>query len=359
MTTTRTIAVFMPNWVGDAVMATPALRALRGHFAGARLIGVLKPYVAGALEGTGWLDQLVFLDRKGPRSQHWPAVSAELRRAAVDLAVLLPNSFHSAFVAWLGRCRRRVGYARYARGCLLTDRLAPVCTADGRRQPSPVIDAYNRLVEHVGCPWPSYRMELATTARDEQAADRVWQQAGLDSYPEIVGLNPGAAFGSAKHWPVASFARLAQALVDRRGSGVLVLCGPGEQDMARQIVSLAQRPAMHSLADQPLSLGLTKACARRLDLLITTDSGPRHFAAAFDRPVVTLFGPTHIAWTETYYPKAVHLQKQVDCGPCQQRVCPLDHRCMKTLTPEEVFIAAAGLLERFPKRDMNGRRKAG
>jgi heptosyltransferase-2 len=105
---------------------------------------------------------------------------------------------------------------------------------------------------------------------------------------------------------------------------------------------------VYTLADQPLSLGLAKACVRRANLLVTTDSGPRHFAAAFDRPVVTLFGPTHIAWTETYHPRAVHLQKPVDCGPCQRRVCPLDHRCMKLLTPAEVFAAACGLLP--PKR---------
>jgi heptosyltransferase-2 len=79
-------------------------------------------------------------------------------------------------------------------------------------------------------------------------------------------------------------------------------------------------------------------------LLVTTDSGPRHFAAAFDRPVVTLFGPTHIEWTETYHPRAVHLQKRVKCGPCQLRVCPEDHRCMVWLTPEEVYSAAEGLL---------------
>jgi heptosyltransferase-2 len=79
-------------------------------------------------------------------------------------------------------------------------------------------------------------------------------------------------------------------------------------------------------------------------LLVTTDSGPRHFAAAFDRPVVTLFGPTHIEWTETYHPRAVHLQKRVECGPCQLRVCPLDHRCMLQLTPDEVYSAAEGLL---------------
>ena len=96
---------------------------------------------------------------------------------------------------------------------------------------------------------------------------------------------------------------------------------------------------------------------RRADMLITTDSGPRHFAAAFNRPVLTLFGPTHIAWTETYFPKAVNLQKKVDCGPCQQRVCPLDHRCMKLLTPEEVFQAAQSLMT--PCRQTAGLQAAG
>ena len=81
---------------------------------------------------------------------------------------------------------------------------------------------------------------------------------------------------------------------------------------------------------------------------VAPGSGPRHFAAAFDRPVVTLFGPTHIAWTDTYYAKAVHLQKEVDCGPCQQRVCPLDHRCMTRLTPDEVVAAARQLLAQHP-----------
>jgi heptosyltransferase-2 len=202
-------------------------------------------------------------------------------------------------------------------------------------------------------------MRLATTAADDSAADAVWRQANFAAAPEVICLNPGAAFGSAKHWPAASFAQLAQALVDRRGSGILVLCGPTEQDLARQIVHLARRPGVHSLAGQPLSLGLTKACVRRADLLITTDSGPRHFAAAFDRPVVTLFGPTHIAWTETYYPRAIHLQKQVDCGPCQLRICPLDHRCMKTLGAEEVYRAAAKLLCQFPNREPGNQLKAG
>jgi heptosyltransferase-2 len=218
----------------------------------------------------------------------------------------------------------------------------------GRRLPSPLIDDYNRLAEQVGCAWPGYRLELFTTPQDEAAADTLWEKTSRSGLHEVVCINPGAAFGSAKYWPREYFVTLARALVDRRGSGVLVLCGPGERALARQIAAEAGRPGVHSLADHPLSLGLTKACVRRADLLVTTDSGPRHFGIAFDRPVLTLFGPTHIAWTETYHARSIHLQKRVDCGPCQRRVCPLDHRCMKRLVPEEVFAAAVDLLQRYP-----------
>jgi heptosyltransferase-2 len=349
------LAVFLPNWVGDAVMAPPALRALREHFSDAEVIGILKPYVAGALEGAPWLDRVVLLDSRGPSERRWPAVAARLRRERADLAVLFANTFRSALVAWLAGCRRRVGYARHGRGLLLTDRLPPIRDARGGLKPSPVIDAYNLLARHVGCPEPSYRMELFTTPHDEQAADEVWKRARFAEYPEVICLNPGAAFGAAKHWPTEYFVTLARDLADRRRTGVLVLCGPSERNLARQITVGADRRAVHSLADVPLSLGLTKACVRRADLLITTDSGPRHFAAAFDRPVVSLFGPTHIEWTETYFPRAVHLQKKVPCGPCQQRDCPLDHRCMKELTPAEVFGAATELLARqAPRRGAAG-----
>jgi heptosyltransferase-2 len=344
-----TIAVFWPNWVGDAVMATPAVRALREHFSNAHLIGILRPYIAGVLEGSPWMDELLFLDTRGSWSRRWPAVAARLRQLDVDLAILFPNSFRSALVAWLGRCQRRLGYARRGRSLLLTESLEPVCDAFGRLRPSPVLFAYNRLAQAAGCAAPSCRMELFTTPRAEAEADAVWEQAEFPPRSEVICLNPGAAFGSAKYWPAEYFAALARQLVDQRGSRVLVVCGPGECELARSIVVQAGRPGVHSLGKHAPSLGLTKACIRRADLLITTDSGPRHFAAAFDRPVVTLFGPTHIAWTETYYRKAIHLQKQVDCGPCQRRVCPIDHRCMSLLGPAEVFAAAKELLGRYPK----------
>jgi len=344
------IAVFLPNWIGDVVMATPAVRALRQHFRGAHLIGVVKPYAAGVLHGSPWLDDMIFLDRRGAWARRWMSVAWKLRRQGIDLAVLFPNSFRCAFVAWLAGCRRIVGFNRYGRRWMLTDPLQPLWGPGGKLQPTPLIDDYNRLAQRVGCPWPGYCMELFTTPRDQADADDVWQRSRLGGHREVVCFNPGAAFGSSKHWYAESFAALAQELVDRRGSGILILCGPGERQLARRIVELTRRPGVHSLADHPVSLGLTKACVGRADLLITTDSGPRHFAAALGRPVVTLFGPTHIAWTTTYHPLGIHLQKKVECGPCQLRTCPLDHRCMKLLTPAAVFDAAQQLLGRTQQR---------
>src|SRR5262249_39784466 len=153
------------------------------------------------------------------------------------------------------------------------------------------------------------------------------------------------------NWPADYFSELARDLARKRGCGVLVLCGPAEREQALRIVAGAGLPAVTSLATleqrggPSLLLGFTKACVRPADLLITTDRGQRHFARAFDRPVVTLFGPTHIGWTETYHTRAVHLQQRVECGPCQRRTCPLDHRCMKQLVPDLVFRAAFELLQ--------------
>jgi heptosyltransferase-2 len=339
------IALFLPNWIGDVVMATPAIRAVRTAFPSTDLVAVCKPYVADVLAGSPWFRNVILADKRGPKSQRTFAIARRLRETRTDAAVLFPNSFRSALVARLGGCGRIVGFARYGRSVLLTDRLYHTTDARGRFVPTPVIDDYNRLAIALGAPDPGHRMELFTTPKDESAADAVWEKFGIGRYPRVVVLNPGAAFGAAKHWPASSFAEVARTLTSRLGCGVLVLCGPGERDMARQIADDARTPHAYSLADTPLSLGLTKALVRRAELLVTTDSGPRHFAAAFGTPVVTLFGPTHIGWTETYFEKAVHLQKKVACGPCQQRVCPEGHhRCMRELSPAEVFAAAARLL---------------
>lgn len=339
----ESLAIFLPNWVGDVVMATPAIRALRNTYRASRLIGVLRPYVADVLGGLNWFDEIVPTERGLSRIF---TTARRLRQFRPDTALLFPNSFRSALIAWLAGCRRRIGYRRYGRGPLLTTPLSPIRDESGRVAPSPVIDAYNALAVTAGCDDPGYAMVLALTDDDMRGCDEVWQRLGLVRYRRVVAFNPGGAFGSAKHWPTPYFAELARSVVDRLDCAVLVLCGPKERDTAREIVGLADTPRVTSLADERLSIGLTKACIARSDLLVTTDSGPRHFGIAFGKPVVSLFGPTHIEWTRTYHPLEVCLQKVVPCGPCQRRVCPFDHRCMNELRPSEVLTAILELWNR-------------
>jgi heptosyltransferase-2 len=244
-------------------------------------------------------------------------------------------------MAWLANIPRRIGYVRYGRAALLTDRLHSARDASGRRLPTPIMESYLELARRLGCRVDSVRIELATTTDDERAADRAWVALGLRPDDRVVCLNTGGAFGPAKSWPPEHFATLARRLAGEAGVAVLVLCGPDERHAAREIAERAAHPLVVSLAEQPLGIGLTKACVRRAALLITTDSGPRHFAAAFQTPVITLFGPTHISWTRTYHPHAWHLYHPVPCGPCQRPVCPEGHhRCMRELSPESVFATA-------------------
>jgi heptosyltransferase-2 len=340
------ILVFCPNLVGDTVMATPAFRSLRRGFPGSRMVAVVKPKVAPTLEGGPWFDDLVGFDPRSARAdERGAAVVKRLRLEKAELAVLFPNSFRSAYMAWWAGARRRVGYARSARGWLLTERLAPLRDSRGAFKPSPIVDAYLEIPRRLGCPHDGDRLELYTTPADEAAADRAWLRLGLSHASPVVCLNTGGAFGPAKSWPEEHFAALARRLADDAKVAVLVVCGPGERDAARSIVALAGRTGVVSLADEPLGIGLTKACIRRSALLITTDSGPRHFAAGFDVPVITLFGPTHIAWTMSHHPKALHLHHPVPCGPCQRPTCrERHHRCLHELGPESVYPHAVRMI---------------
>ena len=341
-----TILVFCPNLVGDTVMATPAFRALRSGFTGSRIVAVVKPKVAPTLDGGPWFDDRVGFDPKSSHSEERAgAVLRRLRAERAELAVLFPNSFRSALMAWRSGAKRRVGYSRGGRGFLLTDRLAVPRDHHRKIRPSPIVDYYREIPRALGCPDDGPRIELFTTPDNETAADRAWVRLGLPRSVPVVCLNTGGAFGPAKSWPEEHFATLARRLVDEAGVSVLVVCGPGEREAARSIVARAGRSGVVSLADEPLGIGLTKACVRRSALLVTTDSGPRHFATGFDVPALTLFGPTHIAWTLTYHPKALHLHHPVPCGPCQRPTCPeRHHRCLRDMSPDAVFSAAIRLL---------------
>jgi heptosyltransferase-2 len=334
------IGVFLPNWVGDLVMATPALRALRRGYPDAHLVGILRPHLVDVLAGTSWLDDTLCYDPRGNNpQQRGGAFVRGLRNQRLDVVVLLTNSLRTAWMAWLSGARRRVGYARNARGWMLTDRLRHA-KVSGAWVPTPVMDDYLRLADRLGCPTDQRHLEVATLPPDEAAAGAIFDKFQFDQNDRPVALNCSGAFGAAKLWPVEYFAELAQRVVDHHQRDVLVVCGPAERDHAREIVRRADRPRVRSLAEERLSLGLTKACIRRSKVLVTTDSGPRHLGTALGVAIVTLFGPTHIAWSETFDPRAIHLQHKVPCGPCQQRVCPLvHHRCMRDLSVTRVFEA--------------------
>jgi len=344
------LGIFCPNWVGDAVMATPALRAVRREYPAAQIVGIMSPYVADVFTGLNLFDQTVLQHARGKQAEQrgW-ALARRLRSLQLDTALLLRNSFRSAWWAWLSGARRRVGFHGQGRGWLLTDTIAP----RSRAEPHPVLDEYLRLASALGCRRLTRQMELATTFDDEHQLRSYWRRQGCSQLPaRTICLNTGGAFGGAKHWPHAACAELARRIARELDHRVLVLCGPAERDAARSIVAQANHPGVTSLADEPLSLGLTKAAIRHARLLVTTDSGPRHFAPPFDVPVITLFGPTHIAWSETYYDKSLHLQLDLDCGPCQQRQCPLQHhRCMQDLSPHWVFRGVQSLLQKYPARE--------
>jgi len=353
------VAVFLPNWIGDVVMATPTLRALRRRIGPrGRLVGVMRPYVSQVLAGTPWLDEELFYDPKSKNAELGNrGLIGRLRERELDAAILLTNSLRTAALAWLGGARRRYGYDRGLRGPLLTHRLVPPHSGRTwygakRFTPSPVLDYYLDLAYALGCERESARLELAISDDDRRAADQVWNTMGLPAEGNrTIVFNSGGAFGAAKLWPNEYFAALARRTVETTDRSVLVLCGPAEREVAADIVARADHPRVVSLASEKLSIGLSKACVARSRLMVTTDSGPRHFAAAFDVPVVSLFGPTHQEWSENHFERAVHLQKKLPCGPCQKRVCPLGTlACMRDLGVDEVFAATVRLLAATERR---------
>jgi len=338
--------VFIPNWVGDVVMATPALRAIRAQFPAARIVHLMRPYVAEVLGGLRFCDEQAFWPAANlPVHKRWGEFTRlvwELRRETFDTAVLLTNSFRTALMARLVRAERRIGYLRDGRGRLLTDPLAPV--KSGKRYvPVPALDYYNSIARYMGCEKVHDGMELATVNADESAIDaRLGSEA--DERPLVV-LNPGANFGWAKCWPAEYFAALSDMLIERLGARVIASTTPRERSIADRIRAAARRP-LEIFVDPPLGLGPLKALIRRAQLLVTNDTGPRHFASAFGVPVVTVFGSSDPAWTVTRFAGERNVHLNLDCQPCMKRTCPLKHHdCMQKLEPEAVYARAAELLQ--------------
>ena len=337
----RNLLLVMPTWVGDCVMATPAVRSLRRRFPDARLTALVRRNGKPLLVGLPTLDRVLSY----PSKTGLMKLAGRLKRGGFDAAVLFPNSFKTALLAKTAGIPRRIGYDRDGRGFLLTDKLLPQKDA-GRFVPVPTLRYYLGLAGYLGGDAGDGRMELGITANDRRSAGRVLAAAGVDerSPRPWVLLNPGAQYGAAKLWLPEYFAAVADRFAAERSATVLVSAAPNERPIVEEIRRHAKRP-FANLSAHGMTLGALKAICADADLMLTNDTGPRHVAAAVGTRVATLFGPTDPRWTTLDYPLEVELMEKVFCGPCQLKTCPLDHRCMTRLTPERVYAEATRLLD--------------
>jgi len=343
ITRPRRILVRIPTWVGDAVMATPVLRALRAAHPQAEIVAEARPVLEDLLCGLSSFDRFLADPRAGARGLL--ERSRRLRDAGFDWAVLLPDSQRAALAPALAGIPRRAGYARDPlRRLLLTDAL-PVPRSQGKRIAVPMTERYLRITRALGVPDRGQALELAV---DDGARERVAQRLadhGVSVDEPIAVVTPGANFGGSKLWPTAHFAAACDGLRRRLGLRAVLSPGPEEQEIARAIAG-ASREDTVALVDPSPGLQELKALVERSRLVLTNDTGPRHVAVALGRPAVVLMGPTDPAITHQHMERQRVLREEVDCSPCQLKKCPIDHRCMTRLQPERAIAAAEELLAR-------------
>jgi heptosyltransferase-2 len=331
--------------VGDVALATPSLRAIREHYPDAHIGYLMRPYVKEVLEPGGWCDEVFYWPaskNKAKRQHDFLRLAKEIRQRQFEVAVLMSNAFRAALLARLAGIKVRIGYSRDGRGPLLTVKMLPD-RINGKYAPVSMVRYYGALARYLGCCVEEDRLELAVCEEDAKAADCLLEKQGIGPDERFIAINPGAAFGSAKCWPAERFAEVANGLHKQTGLRSVVLYGPGEQQIAAKIEQCASREAV-TVPPQMVPLGVLKGILRRCAVLVTNDTGPRHFAKAFGRPVVTVFGSTDPRWTETVYPAERKVRVPVPCGPCMLKRCPLDHRCMQLVTAEMVCGAVKEVL---------------
>jgi heptosyltransferase-2 len=348
------IAIIMPRWVGDAVMATPALRALRDHVgSGVRITGVMRPVIADLLTGTTWLDDAILYDRhRRDPGLSFAAAAKAMRIARPDLAVIFPNSLSSATLAWRGRARRRVGTAGHWRRWLLTDAVPPPRDDRGRVTIVPPPQAFMDVVSAAGVPPGPLAVELIATPEELAGSDAVLAGLFPGRSGPLVILNDNSSNGTARAWGTEKLAGLARWLAERLPEPrVVVHCGPADREQAREVVARADHPAVAGLHDVPdLPIGLSKALFARAALAVSSDSGPRHIAAAFGVPTVALVGPIDPRLGRSDPGGCVEIRRDLACSPCGKKECPLVHHdCLRLVTVEEVGAAAIDLLGRCPR----------
>ena len=348
------ILVCAPNWIGDAVMCTPALQGIRLAFSSSEIILLARPLVANLLKAHSCIDRIIEYEHQGKHSGlfgKW-RLSRTLQSLDCDVGVLFPNSFDAALVAFLGRIPRRFGYATDGRSLLLTDAVGLPPKARQVHQ----VKYYEEFIRSICPTYSSTPPALSVSIDDEARANKLLVDYAVPKDSVLLGLNPGSVYGGAKRWLPERFAeaadQIAQNVVAHGLQPDRVRCvivgGPGEEILGQHIADLMQtKPVVFS---GKTSIGVLKAVIQRCRLFLTNDTGPMHIANALGVPVVAVFGPTNHATTSPYGEGHILVRTPVNCSPCMLRECPIDHRCMTGVTVEQVVCAAKQILagKEFP-----------
>jgi heptosyltransferase-2 len=334
------------NWVGDAVMTIPALRELRRVLPRAHITLATRPWAEGIFRDADFLDDILIYER--PR--HSPASVLrqvrEWRRRSFDLALLFQNAFEAAAIAALARVPVRVGYATDGRRPLLTHPLALPLWRSERHEVfyylnivaglEHLLYGASRVEEHE----PRFMLEVSEERKRE--ARRLLSEHGAKNGRSLIALCPGSTNSRAKRWPAESYAALADRFVAEMAAQILLVGARDELSVSHEVARLMRHEPVVLTGETDLEQ-LT-AMLSMVDLLVTNDTGPAHIAAALERPTLVIFGPTDPRTTRPFSQSAGIIRRPPDCAPCMLRDCPIDHRCMTAITPEEVFVRAARMI---------------
>jgi heptosyltransferase-2 len=334
------------NWLGDAVMTTPALAAVREGFPDARIVLLARPLVAELFRHHPDVDEVMVYERPG---RHEGALgrlrlAGEVRRRRFDGALLLQNAFDAALIAFLGRIPERAGYPTDGRRFLLTLPV-PLTPAILERHE---VEYYLCLLDGLGIPRPvPVSLKLGVTNQERETMVTRLASLGIERGAPIVAINPGATYGSAKRWYPDRFAAVADALSAEWGARVVVVGSAAEAPLAGEIEAATRNPPVN-LAGKTTVRELM-ALLSLSSFLVTNDSGPMHIGAALGVPLVAIFGPTDWRRTSPWSERAKVVRVEIDCSPCRLRVCDRGHECMLGVTPGMVVDAAKALLPGGPR----------
>ncbi|NOX97230.1 MAG: lipopolysaccharide heptosyltransferase II [Nitrospirae bacterium] len=337
------IIVRVPNWIGDAVLSTPALHLLGQKFPDSRIVVLAKEWVAPVFEANPDVRE-IYVMKEGESRR---GLAGRLKAAKFDLGVLFPNSFSSAFLFRLAGIPRRVGYATDGRSFLLTQRIK----RPSRFREEHQVDYYKKLVEAIiGNGQDDRQMLFAgfldnekdkrlvwvITKDEEKRAKKLLRKAKVPPDAKLIGLSPGAAFGPAKRWFPDRFAKLGEELQKRYQAKIILFGSSGEKEITDSIEARMDSPGLN-LAGQT-TLRELGALISRCFLFITNDTGTMHLAAAVKTPLVAIFGSTDPVRTCPLGEKSIVLRKATPCSPCLKKECKRkDYLCMDKITVEDVL----------------------